>query len=94
MKKHETKDIIKEEKTVYERLYSDGQKTELLDMVEDIPILTLQERTSFGGEITLNEVSCVLKNMNNCFTAELFLFFWLQLGAFVVKSRHNGFRKK
>ena len=99
---YETKDIIKEVKMFYERLYSDRQleDCEILDLVEDIPTLTVQEKTSLEGEITLDEASVALKSMKNNkspgsdgFTVEFFKFFWRQLGAFVVKSLNNGFRK-
>ncbi len=66
----------------------------------DIPILTLQEKPSLEGEMTLAEASFALKNMKNYkspgsdgFTAEFFQFFWLQLGSFVVRSLNDGFRK-
>ena len=64
---YETKDIIKEVKMFYERLYSDRQleDCEILDLVEDIPTLTVQEKTSLEGEITLDEASVALKNMKN-----------------------------
>ena len=67
----------------YERLYSERQveDCEILDMAEDIPMLTLQEKTSLEGEITLAEASLALKNMKNYkspgsegFTAEFFKF--------------------
>ena len=86
----------------YERLYSDRQleDCEILDLAEDIPTLTVQEKTSLEGEITLDEASVALKNMKNNkspgsdgFTVEFFKFFWRHLGAFVVKSLNNGFRK-
>ena len=86
----------------YERLYSDRQleDCEILDLVEDIPTLTVQEKTSLEGKITLDEASVALKKMKNNkspgsdgFTVEFFKFFWRQLGAFVVKSLNNGFRK-
>ena len=89
---YETKDIIKEVKMFYERLHSDRQleDCEILDLVEDIPTLTVQEKTSLEGEITLDEAS--VKNMKNNkspgsdgFTVEFFKVFWRQLGAFVVK---------
>ena len=69
-------------------------------MIEDVPMLTLQGKNSPEGEITLTEASSALKNVKNHkspgsdgFTAEFFKFFWLQLGAFVVKSLNDGFRK-
>ena len=64
---YETKDIIKEVKMFYERLYSDRQleDCEILDLVEDIPTLAVQEKTSLEGEITLDEASVALKNMKN-----------------------------
>ena len=99
---YESKDIIKEVKVFYERLYSERQveDCEILDMAQDIPVLTLQEKTSLEGEITLAEASLALRNMKNYkspgsdgFTAEFFKFFWLQLGSFVVRSLNDGFRK-
>ncbi|WP_419629518.1 hypothetical protein, partial [Thiolapillus sp.] len=89
-------------KTFYERLYSDRQveECEISDLVGDIPTLTLQEKTSLEGKITLDEASAALKNMKNNkspgsdgFTVEFFKFFWLQLGAFIVNSLNDGFRK-
>ena len=64
---HEVKDIIKDIKTFYERLHSDRQVEgcEISDLVEDIPTLTLQEKTSLEGKITLDEASAALKNMKN-----------------------------
>ena len=99
---YESKDIIKEVKVFYERLYSERQveDCEILDMAQDIPMLTLQEKTSLKGEITLAEASPPLRNMKNYkisgsdgFTAEFFKFFWLQLGSFVVRSLNDDFRK-
>ena len=69
----------------YERLYSDRQleDCEILDLVEDIPTLTVQEKTSLEGEITLDEASVALKSVKNNkspgsdgFTVEFFKFFW------------------
>ena len=62
---YESKDIIKEVKVFYERLYSERQveDCEILDMAQDIPVLTLQEKTSLEGEITLAEASLALRNM-------------------------------
>ena len=50
---YETKDIIKEVKMFYERLYSDRQleDCEILDLVEDIPTLTVQKKTSLEGKL-------------------------------------------
>ena len=99
---YESKDIIKEVKVFCERLYSERQveDCEILDMAQNIPMLTLQEKTSLEGEITLAEASLALRNMKNYkspgshgFTADFFKFFWLQLGSFVVRSLNNGFRK-
>ena len=51
----------------YERLYSERQVEDciILDMAQDIPMLTLQEKTSLEGEITLAETSFALKNLKN-----------------------------
>ena len=64
---HEVKDITKEVKTFYERLQSERQveEWEISDLVEDIPTLTLQEKTSLERKITLDEASAALKNMKN-----------------------------
>ena len=78
---YDSKDIINEVKTFYEKLYSERQveDCELSDMIEDIPMLTLQDKNSLEGEITLTEASSALKNMKNHkspgsdgFTAEIF----------------------
>ena len=63
---YESKDVIKEVKKVfYERLYSERQVEDcmILDLAQDIPVLTLQEKTSLEGEITLAEASLALRNM-------------------------------
>ena len=69
-------------------------------MAQGIPMLTLQEKTSLEGEITLAEASLALKIMKNYkspgsdgFTADFLKFFWLQLGSFVVRSLNDGFGK-
>ena len=51
----------------YERLYSERQVEDciILDMAQDIPKLTLQEKTSREREITLAETSFALKNLKN-----------------------------
>ena len=56
---YESKDIIKEVKVFYERLYSERQveDCEILDMAQDIPVLILQEKTSLEGEITFSPSS-------------------------------------
>ena len=78
---YETHEIIKEVTTFYERLYSDRNlgNCKILDMVENIPTLTLQEKLSLEGEITLDEASLALKNMktnkspgSDGFTVEFF----------------------
>ena len=52
---YKSKDIINEVKVFYERLYSERQVEDckILDMAQNIPMLTLQEKTSLEGEITL-----------------------------------------
>ena len=101
----ETHEIIKEVTTFYERLYSDRNlgKGEILDMVENIPTLTLQEKLSLEGEITLDEASLALKNMktnkspgSDGFTVEFFLILLVTFffNSFVVKSLNKSFRKE
>ena len=86
----------------YKRLSSERQveECEILDMAQDIPMMTLQEKTLLEGEITSAEASLVLKNMKNykspgsdSFTVDFLKFFWLQLFSFVVRSLNDGFRK-
>ena len=50
---YESKDIIKEVKVFYKRLYSERQveDCEILDMAQDIPMLTLQERLRWKGKL-------------------------------------------
>ena len=64
---YEAKDIIKEVKMFYERFYSERQleDCEISDLVEEIPTLTVQEKTSLEEEITLDDASVALKNMKN-----------------------------
>ena len=96
-----TKTFMEKLEKLEGRLFETEVKAEkILDMALDIPMLTLQEKTSLEGEITLAEASLALKNMKNYkspgsdgFTAEFFKFFWLQLGSFVVRSLNDGFRK-
>ena len=96
---YESKDIAKEVKTFYERLYLD-KKTEISDMVmvKDMHTLTLQEKASIEGD---NGACCALKNMKNTspgsygFTAELLKFFRLQSWGYLSlnKSLNNGLMK-
>jgi len=74
------------------KLLSERQREDckILDMVQDIPMLTSQEKTSLEGEITLAQASFALKNFffflnykspgSDGFTADFLLifFFWLQ----------------
>ena len=62
---HDRKDIINEVKMFYEKLYSERQVEdfEISDMIEDVPMLTLQGKNSPEGEIILTEASSALKNM-------------------------------
>ena len=50
---YESKDIITEVKVFYERLYSERQveNCEILDMAQDIPMLTLQEKIRWKGKL-------------------------------------------
>ena len=50
---YESKDISTEVKVFYERLYSERQveNCEILDMAQDIPMLTLQEKIRWKGKL-------------------------------------------
>ena len=62
---HHSKDTKNEVETFYEKLYSERQVEdfEISDMIEDVPMLTLQGKNSPEGEIILTEASSALKNM-------------------------------
>ena len=81
---YESKDNVKEMKLLSERQREDCK---ILDMVQDIPMLTSQEKTSLEGEITLGQASFALKDFffffyykspgSDGFTADFFFSFFL-----------------
>jgi hypothetical protein len=94
--------IINEVKCFYENLYSKRNLADsnISDFVNNIPVLSRDEAEALEGEISLEEASMALKNMPNDkspgsdgFTADFFKVFWRQLGALVVRSLNEGFRK-
>ena len=66
---------------------------------DDTPKLSDIEAFGIEGEITLDEATRTLKNMQNNkspgssgFSTEFFKFFWIDIGHFVVKSINHSFR--
>ena len=97
-------DIIQEVKPFYEKLYKmrEPEGCEILNkMVEDMLTFDTARENSLEVEISLQGANFALtkkyKNNNSPssdgFTVEFFKVFWLQLGAFVVRSLNEGFRR-
>ena len=97
----ETKDILNYQHNFYEQLYDNVNIIEdnpIESLIgENLTKLSSSESDSLEGEISLHELSEALKNMKNekspgmyGFTVELFLFFWIDLGFFVLRSINYG----
>lgn len=94
-------DILKETCDFYEKLYASREaevKNVNLASIIDAPTLSDEDRDSLEGLITAEEALKALKNMkqsrapgNDGFTAEFYKFFWLDIGAFVLRSINEGF---
>ena len=96
------KDIINEVMNFYKNLYSrkNVDNVEISDLVNNLPKLSDHQSNSLEGELTLDEISCSLKEMKNGkspgsdgFGVEFFKVFWKQLGGYVLRSLNEGFRK-
>ena len=95
-------DIVKEVQNFYSSLYRDQEveSCEIRDLVNDIPSLSEEEGKELEGEITLEEATCILKNMKNNkspgtdgFSVEFFKMFWKKIGYLVVRALNTSFRK-
>ena len=97
----EQKDIIKEVRSFYKKLYTERclENKSVEELIHQIPKLSEDEATSLEGQITLMEAALALKNMKNGkspgtdgFSSEFFKFFWRQLGPFVVRALNESYR--
>jgi hypothetical protein len=68
------------------------------DILHDVPKLSQEESGSLEGPLTYQEAHNALKKMNNDkspgsdgFTVEFFKFFFIDIGAFLVRSANEGF---
>ena len=85
-------------------LYEKNQLEEceiLNHTAEDMPTVTPQVRNMLEGDISVDEASSTLRSMTNNknrgsdgFTAEFVNVFRLQLGAFVVRSLNEEFKRQ
>ena len=76
------------------------ENCELNNLVNDIPSLSDTEAGELEGNITIDEATYALKNMDNNkspgtdgFTAEFFKVFWNKIGIFVVRALNASYRK-
>ena len=95
--------ILKETEQFYKNLYS-SRDSELEDINlneyvgQTMKTITDDQANRLEGLLTLEEISCTLKNMKNGkspglsgFSAEFFKVFWKQLGVFVLRSLNHGY---
>ena len=92
--------INKEVNTFYKSLYTKRnlQIFEINDLIQNCPKLSIDQKNSLEGEITLTEAGITLKNMKNGkspgtdgFGAEFYKFFWKKLGPFVVRALNQSY---
>ena len=93
----ETKDILECQK---EFNHTNIDETPLHDVLgENANKLSDEKSASLEGEISYTEIANALKNMKNNkspgldgFTVEFFKFFWVEFGAFILRSINYGYR--
>jgi exonuclease III len=94
--------IVNEVKTFYEKLYSIQENEWNEEDFKNLehPTLTEEESKNLEGLITMEELTCAIKNLKNektpgtdGFTAEFFKFFFIDLKSFILRSINNGFLK-
>ena len=90
-------DILKEQKSFYQKLYSSGPKSQCGDecsfLHEDIPIIKEIDKNFCDQPITIEECGKSLKQLANNkapgtdgFTADFYKFFWIDIKCFVYNS--------
>ena len=100
------KDILKETKNFYKKLYSKKPRPQLNNIFEKLDTLQFNtlsdsEAAEIEGKITYDEALQFLKKMKNDkspgsdgFTTEFFKFFWLDLGHFIVRYINYSYDKE
>ena len=100
---NKTKDILEVQKNYYKNLYAKLMQiddTPIKDIIGDNENqLNDDEAQKLEGELTYEELTLAPKNMkiskspdNDGFTAEFFNFFWIDLGAYVLRSVNYAYR--
>lgn len=99
-------EILTEVKDFYSKLYKiqkinqhiDTQR--LFQSLNSSPKLNNDDKDKLEGEITIDEISIVLKNMKNNkspgtdgFSAEFFKFFFIDLKCFIKRAINEGYRE-
>ena len=88
------REILKEVKDFYAKLYSDQnvRNVDLDQTIRGANKLTQEESNLLEGPLTLDEISEALKNTKNNkspgsdgFTVEFYIFFFIDIGTFLVK---------
>lgn len=101
----EQSEILNETMTVYKKLYTKKEETEIdLDTLFrnfDIPKLNTSEKLKLEGPITYQEMlHCLKKSSNNTspgfdgYTYEFFKLFWKDLGYFLLRAINASFIKE
>lgn len=100
------KEILKQTKQFYEKLYKRQDCLKKVNLsteirYNDIPKLTENQKQSLEGEISLPELTSALNRMKNNkspgsdgFTVDFFKFFWIDLGKFVLRSVNYGYQQR
>ena len=100
------KDILKETKNFYKKLYSKKPRPQIYNILEKLDTLQFNtlsdsEAAEIEGKITYDEALQFLKKMKNDkspgsdgFTTEFFKFFWLDLGHFIVRYINYSYDKE
>ena len=95
-------EIANKVNSFYQKLYEkkEVENCGIRELVSEVPHLNERDMKELEGEITYEEASNVLKNMNNSkspgsdgFSAEFFKVFWVKLGHLVVRALNASFRK-
>ena len=95
--------ILSEEKTFYEKLYSEKGQTRSMIVFFDnsLPKLNEDERNSCDGFITEQECEKALKEMKNqkspgsdSITTEIYKLFWKEIKEYYLKSINFSFQNK
>ena len=102
----ELKEILKQAKQFYEKLYKKQNCLKKVNLsteipYNDIPKLTENQKQSLEGKISLPELTSALKRMKNNkspgsdgFTADFFKFFWIDVCKFVFRSVNYGYQQR